>query len=61
MFHSAEEVTDMCSGCPRPATLLKRIRHRCFPENVAKFLATHFDNISGGCFLFEYYLLEYYV
>ena len=36
----------------RPATLLKkRLWHRCFPVNFAKFLRTPFSqNTSGGCF-----------
>ena len=36
----------------RPATLLKkRLWHRCFSVNVAKFLITPFlSNTSGGCF-----------
>ena len=36
----------------RPATLLKkRLWHRCFPVNFAKFLRTPFlQNTSGGCF-----------
>ena len=40
----------------RPATLLKkRLWHRCFPVNFAKFLRTPFcsvkiQNNSGGCF-----------
>ena len=36
----------------RLATLLKkRLWHRCFPVNVAKFLRTRFlQNTSGGCF-----------
>ena len=36
----------------RPATLLKkRLWHRCFPVNSAKFLRTPFlQNTSGGCF-----------
>ena len=36
----------------RPATLLKkRLWHRCFPVNFAKFLRTpFFQNTSGGCF-----------
>ena len=35
----------------RPATLLKkRLWHRCFPVNFAKFLITSFlQNSSGGC------------
>ena len=38
--------------CLRPATLLKkRLWHKCFPVNFAKFLRTPFlQNISGGCF-----------
>ena len=38
--------------CLRPATLLKkRLWHRCFPVNFAKFLRTPFlQNTSGGCF-----------
>ena len=37
-----------------PATLLKkRLWHRCFPINFAKFLRTLFLwNTSGGCFCF---------
>ena len=32
-------------------TLKKRLWHRCFPVNVAKFLRTSFlQNTSGGCF-----------
>ena len=32
----------------RPA---KRVQHRCFPVNIAKFLRTHFlQNTFGGCF-----------
>ena len=36
----------------RPATLLKkRLFHRCFPVNFAKFLRTPFlQNTSSGCF-----------
>ena len=36
----------------RPATLFKkRLWHRCFPVNFAKFLRTLFlQNSSGGCF-----------
>ena len=36
----------------RPATLLKkRLWHKCFPVNFAKFLKTHFlQNNSGDCF-----------
>ena len=36
----------------RPSTLLKkRLWHRCFPVNLAKFLRTPFSqNTSGGCF-----------
>ena len=36
----------------RPATFLKkRLWHRCFPVNFAKFLRTPFlQNTSGGCF-----------
>ena len=36
----------------RPATLLKkRLRHKCFPVNFAKFLRTLFIlNSYGGCF-----------
>ena len=36
----------------RGATLLKkRLWHRCFPVNFAKFLGTSFlQSISGGCF-----------
>ena len=39
----------------RPATLLKnRLRQRCFPVNVAKFLRTRFSyNTSGGCFCID--------
>ena len=37
---------------PRPATLLKkRLWHRCFPVNFAKFLRTPFlQSTSGHCF-----------
>ena len=37
---------------PMPASLLqKRLWHRCFPVNFAKFLRTPFlKNTSGGCF-----------
>ena len=37
---------------PRPATLLKkRLWHRCFPVNFAKFLRIPFlQNTSDGCF-----------
>ena len=40
------------SSRPEPATLLKkRLWHRCFPVNFAKFLRTPFlQNTSGGCF-----------
>ena len=35
----------------RPATLLKRLWHRCFPVNFAKFLKRPFlQNTSSGCF-----------
>ena len=39
----------------RPATLLKkRLRHRCFPVNFAKFLRTPFlQNTSGRLLLYE--------
>ena len=38
-----------------PATLLKkRLWHRCFPVNFAKFLRKYFlQNISSGCSLFD--------
>ena len=40
----------------KPATLLKkRLWHRCFPVNFAKFLKTPFlQNISGRLLLFIY-------
>ena len=29
----------------------KRLQHRCFPVNIAKFSKTTFlENTSGGCF-----------
>ena len=42
----------------RPATLSKkRLWHRCFPVNFAKFLRTPFlQNTSGGCFCFVKHL-----
>ena len=40
------------TACLRPATLLKkRLCHRCFPVNFAKFSRTSFlQKTSGGCF-----------
>ena len=40
------------------ATLLKkRLWHRCFPVNFAKFLTTPFlQNTSGGCFCLDQHL-----
>ena len=40
----------------RPATLLKkRLWHRCFPVNFAKFLRALFlQNTSGGCFSYDH-------
>ena len=45
----------------RPATLLKkRLWHKCFPVNFAKFLKTLFlQKTSGGCFCFV--AIEFYV
>ena len=41
----------------RPAILLKkRLWHRCFPVNFAKFLRTLSQNTSGGCFCHKYSL-----
>ena len=35
-----------------PATLLKRLQHRCFPVNFLKFLRTPFSTVHlGSCFL----------
>ena len=35
----------------RPATLLKRLQHKCFPVNIAKFLRTPIlKNICDACF-----------
>ena len=52
-----EAVAQRCSVevADRPATLLKkRLWHRCFPVNFAKFLRIPFlQNTSGGCFLNE--------
>ena len=44
---------------PQPATLSKeRLWHRCFPENLVKFLNTpFFQNTSGGCLWRTAYLL----
>ena len=28
----------------------KRLQHRRFPVNIAKFITTFLENISGGCF-----------
>ena len=46
----------------RPATLLKkRLWHRCFPVNFAKFLRTPFlQNTSGRLLLFDAYLYSYF-
>ena len=51
IYDSQTNLTDRTS-IPRPANLLKkRLWHRCFPVNFAKFLSTPFlQNGSGGCF-----------
>ena len=39
---------------PEPATLLKkRLRHRCFPVNFAKFLRTPFSQNTSGRLLLD--------
>ena len=39
--------------CARVSSLKKRLRHRCFPVNFAKFLGTRFlQNTSGRLLLF---------
>ena len=44
------KAADLVSGL-RPVTLLKRLWHRCFPENFAKFLRTpSLKNTTCGCF-----------
>ena len=45
----------------RPATLLtKRLWHRCFPVNFAKFLRTPFLQKTSGRLLQKIYLVKYY-
>ena len=40
----------------RPATSLKRLWHRCFPVNFAKFLRTLFNRTAlGDCFCFDFF------
>ena len=40
---------------PKPATLLKKDWHRCFPVNFAKFIRTPFlQNISGRLLLYNH-------
>ena len=48
------EVSFLIKLQTRPATLLKkRLQHRCFTLNFAKFLSTPFlQKTTGGCFLF---------
>ena len=48
------------SSDPRPATLLKRkLWHRCFPVNFAKFLRTPFlQNTSGRLLFLLYQILK---
>ena len=43
----------LCKKRPQPATFIKkRLWHRCFPVNFAKFLRTLFGRTSGnGCIL----------
>ena len=44
-----------CTKAP-PATLLKkRLRHRCFPVNFAKFLRTPFSQNTSGRLLLKLY------
>ena len=43
----------LCQSLRPPTLLKKRLWHRCFPVNFAKFLRTTFlKNISGGCYEF---------
>ena len=48
-----ESLFNKVAGLRLATFFKKRLRHRCFPVNFAKFLRTRFlQNTSGGCFCY---------